>query len=149
MPCGGATSTTAVHSGISSSIVVSSLCREADAGVEPVASAALGSSADAQGQAVERAVDTAKRIAARGGHAVVLIDGLDGMHPPAARKTLAAARNLREGGSLTVIATALLLIPEAWELTKSASFLKVGGIVVNLLVVAYLVWRLRREPVVS
>ena len=36
----------------------------------------------------------------------MLIDGLDGMHPPAARKTLAAARNLRDGGSLTVIATA-------------------------------------------
>ena len=31
---------------------------------------------------------------------------LDGLHPPAARKTLAAARNLRDGGSLTVIATA-------------------------------------------
>jgi len=37
----------------------------------------------------------------------VLIDGLDGLHPQAARKTLAAARNLRDGGSLTVIATAL------------------------------------------
>ena len=37
---------------------------------------------------------------------MVLIDGLDGMHPPAARKALAAARNLRDGGSLTVIATA-------------------------------------------
>jgi transcription termination factor Rho len=36
---------------------------------------------------------------------VVLIDSLDGMHPPAARRALAAARNLREGGSLTVIAT--------------------------------------------
>jgi transcription termination factor Rho len=36
----------------------------------------------------------------------VLIDGLDGLHPHAARKALAAARNLREGGSLTVIATA-------------------------------------------
>ena len=36
----------------------------------------------------------------------MLIDTLDGLHPPAARKALAAARNLREGGSLTVIATA-------------------------------------------
>ena len=34
------------------------------------------------------------------------IDGLDGLHPQAARRALAAARNLREGGSLTVIATA-------------------------------------------
>jgi transcription termination factor Rho len=51
-------------------------------------------------------MDGAKRVAARGGHALVLIDSLDGLHPPAARKTLAAARNLRDGGSLTVIATA-------------------------------------------
>ncbi len=51
-------------------------------------------------------MDGAKRIAARGGHALVLIDGLDGVHPPTARKTLAGARNLRDGGSLTVIATA-------------------------------------------
>ena len=36
----------------------------------------------------------------------MLIDSLDGLNPHAARKALAAARNLREGGSLTVIATA-------------------------------------------
>jgi transcription termination factor Rho len=72
----------------------------------PVAALSFAASADAQGQAVERAIDAAKRVAARGADAVVLIDGLDGMHPPAARKTLAAARNLRDGGSLTVIATA-------------------------------------------
>jgi transcription termination factor Rho len=74
--------------------------------VPPVAALSFAASADAQGQAVERALDAAKRVAARGGDALVLIDGLDGMHPPAARKTLAAARNLRDGGSLTVIATA-------------------------------------------
>jgi transcription termination factor Rho len=72
----------------------------------PVTALSFAASADAQGQAVERAIEAAKRIAARGGDAVVLIDGLDGMHPPAARKALAAARNLRDGGSLTVIATA-------------------------------------------
>jgi transcription termination factor Rho len=72
----------------------------------PVASLSFAASADAQGQAVERAIEAAKRVAARGADALVLIDGLDGMHPPAARKALAAARNLREGGSLTVIATA-------------------------------------------
>ncbi len=74
--------------------------------VAPVAALSFAASADAQGQAVERAVDAAKRVAARGGHALVLIDSLDGLHPQAARKTLALARNLREGGSLTVIATA-------------------------------------------
>ena len=35
----------------------------------------------------------------------MLIDSLDGLNPHAARKALAAARNLRDGGSLTVIAT--------------------------------------------
>jgi transcription termination factor Rho len=72
----------------------------------PVAALSFAASADAQGQAVERAIEAAKRVAARGADVLVLIDGLDGMHPPAARKALAAARNLRDGGSLTVIATA-------------------------------------------
>jgi transcription termination factor Rho len=73
--------------------------------VSPAAALSFAASADSQGQAVERAVDAAKRVAARGGHALVLIDSLDGLHPHAARKALAAARNLRDGGSLTVIAT--------------------------------------------
>ncbi|HTZ86420.1 MAG TPA: Rho termination factor N-terminal domain-containing protein [Solirubrobacteraceae bacterium] len=73
---------------------------------EPVAALSFAASPDSQSQAVERAIDTGKRVAARGGDAVVLIDSLDGLHPQAARKALAAARNLREGGSLTVIATA-------------------------------------------
>ena len=51
-------------------------------------------------------VDQAQRIAARGADAVVLIDTLTGLHPHAARKVLAAARNIVDGGSLTVIATA-------------------------------------------
>ena len=45
---------------------------------------------------------------------------------------------------LTVLATSLLLVPEIWELTKSLTPLKLGGLIVNLVVVAYLVWRLRR-----
>jgi transcription termination factor Rho len=72
----------------------------------PVAALSFAASSDAQAQAVERALDAAKRVATRGGDAVVLIDGLDGLPPHAARKALAAARNLREGGSLTLIATA-------------------------------------------
>ncbi|HEX8714643.1 MAG TPA: transcription termination factor Rho, partial [Solirubrobacteraceae bacterium] len=75
---------------------------------EPAPQAALSfaASADAQAQAVERALDAARRVASRGGDAVVLIDGLDGLPPHAARKALAAARKLRDGGSLTLIATA-------------------------------------------
>jgi transcription termination factor Rho len=72
----------------------------------PAAALSFAASADAQAQAIERALDGAKRVAARGGNALVLIDTLDGLAPQAARKALAAARNLRDGGSLTVIATA-------------------------------------------
>jgi uncharacterized membrane protein (DUF2068 family) len=50
----------------------------------------------------------------------------------------------RWGEWLTVVATSLLLIPEIWELAKSATLLKVGALLVNLAVVAYLLWRLRR-----
>ena len=54
-------------------------------------------------------------------------------------------RRRRWGEWLTVIATSALFIPEVWELTKSATPLKVGALLVNIAVVAYLVWRLRRE----
>ncbi len=74
--------------------------------VAPGAAAALGSSSDAQAGAVELVVDQGRRVAARGAHAVILIDTLDGLHPLAARKALAAARKIVDGGSLTVIATA-------------------------------------------
>ncbi len=74
--------------------------------LEPAATVTLAGSSDAQAQAVERIVDQGRRMAARGGHAVVLIDTLDGLAPSAARKALAAARRIVDGGSLTVIATA-------------------------------------------
>jgi transcription termination factor Rho len=74
--------------------------------VAPLAALTFAASADAQGQAVERAIELAKRSAARGGDAVLLVDSLAGLHPHVARKVLAAARNLRDGGSLTLIATA-------------------------------------------
>jgi transcription termination factor Rho len=77
-----------------------------DGSAAPVAALSFAASSDSQGQAVERALDAARRVAARGADAVVLIDGLDGLSPHIARKALAAARNLRDGGSLTVIATA-------------------------------------------
>jgi transcription termination factor Rho len=78
----------------------------AEGPVAPATTLSFAASADAQGQAVERAIETAKRTAARGGDALVLIDTLDGLHPHAARKVLAAARNLTDGGSLTIVATA-------------------------------------------
>lgn len=51
----------------------------------------------------------------------------------------------RWGEWLTVVATSLLFIPEIWELTKSATPLKLGALLVNIAVVAYLLWRLRRS----
>jgi uncharacterized membrane protein (DUF2068 family) len=50
----------------------------------------------------------------------------------------------RWGEWLTVVATSLLFIPEIWELTKSATLLKVGAVVANVAIVLYLLWRLRR-----
>lgn len=74
--------------------------------LEPAVALSFAASADAQGHAVELVVDQARRIASRGGNAIVLIDTLDGLHRQAARKVLAAARNIVDGGSLTVIGTA-------------------------------------------
>jgi uncharacterized membrane protein (DUF2068 family) len=55
------------------------------------------------------------------------------------------ARRRRWGEWLTLIATSILLVPEVWELARSVTLLKVGALIVNLLVVAYLYWRLRRS----
>jgi transcription termination factor Rho len=66
----------------------------------------FAASADAQAQAVEQAVEQGRRVAARGGDAVVLVDTVEYLPPAAARRALAAARNIVDGGSLTVIATA-------------------------------------------
>ena len=63
-------------------------------------------SPDAQAQAVEQAIEQGRRVAARGGDAVVLIDTLEYLSAGAARRALAAARNIADGGSLTMIATA-------------------------------------------
>jgi len=49
----------------------------------------------------------------------------------------------RWGEWLTVLATSLLFIPEIWELTKSTSILKIGALLANAAIVAYLLWRLR------
>jgi transcription termination factor Rho len=51
-------------------------------------------------------VERGRRVAAHGGDAVVLVDTLEYLPPAAARRALAAARNITDGGSLTVIATA-------------------------------------------
>jgi transcription termination factor Rho len=71
----------------------------------PAATVSFAASADAQGQAVEHAVEQARRVAARGADAVVIVDSLEYVSPAVARRALAAARNIVDGGSLTVIAS--------------------------------------------
>ena len=100
-----------------------------DGGPAPAAATALGTSPDNQAQAIERVVEQARRVAARGRDAVVLIDGLDGLNAPAARKVLASARNLVDAGSLTIVATATepvggetTVIALNRELTSTARF---------------------------
>ena len=66
----------------------------------------FAASVDAQETAVEQAAERGRRIALRGGHAVLLIDTLDALGSGAVRRTMAAARNLRGAGSLSVVATA-------------------------------------------
>ncbi|MGD0198716.1 MAG: Rho termination factor N-terminal domain-containing protein [Solirubrobacteraceae bacterium] len=66
----------------------------------------FATSREAQDAAIEQAVERGRRVAVRGGNAVLLIDTLDGLSESAARRVLAAARNLRGAGSLTIVATA-------------------------------------------
>lgn len=80
--------------------------------VKPSAALDFAAAPDAQGQAVEQAIQKATRAASGGKHAIVLVDTLDGLHPHTARKALASAQKLagrsRRGrsGSVTVIGTA-------------------------------------------
>jgi transcription termination factor Rho len=74
--------------------------------IPPAVGLSFAASPDAQGSAIEPVIDQARRLAARGADAVVLIDTLDGLPPQVARRLLASARNIADGGSLTVIATA-------------------------------------------
>jgi transcription termination factor Rho len=73
--------------------------------VPPVAAVSFAASEDAQNAVIEPVIDQARRLAARGTDAVVLIDGLDGCSPQLARKAMASARNLVDSGSVTVVAT--------------------------------------------
>jgi transcription termination factor Rho len=71
----------------------------------PAAASSLTASEETVNSSIEAVVDQARRLAARGADAVVLIDSLDGASRAVARKALGSARNIVDGGSLTVIAT--------------------------------------------
>lgn len=74
--------------------------------VEPAAVAQLGSSLENRSQALEVVIEQVRRLVSRGANAVVLIDSLDAVHNHVAARALASARNVVDGGSLTVIAAA-------------------------------------------
>lgn len=92
---------------------------------------------------IQRIIDKIKKIHAHEdvvfGVAALAYGTLEGL------EAYGLFRQRRWGEWLTVLATSLLFVPEIWELTKSASLLKFGAVVVNALIVAYLVWRLRRR----
>ncbi|MGH2856531.1 MAG: Rho termination factor N-terminal domain-containing protein [Solirubrobacteraceae bacterium] len=77
-----------------------------DGTLVPVAAVSFAASEEARSGAIEPAIDQARRLAARGADAVVLIDTLDGASAALARRAMASARNIIDGGSLTVISTA-------------------------------------------
>jgi len=74
-----------------------------EAGVS-VSGGSFDESADDRAQAAQLAVERAKRVAERGGDAIVVIDSLETIDPNLARTLFGAGRNLEEGGSLTVFA---------------------------------------------
>jgi transcription termination factor Rho len=95
--------------------------------VQPAVSLTLSASAEAQGQAVQGVVEQARRMTARGGNTVVLIDTLEQVSEQLARRALASARNLVDGGSLTVIATAPVPFGgETTVITLDASLARAG-----------------------
>lgn len=101
----------AAHEGLEVSVVLAGVRPEEisewrEGPVEPQVAVSFAAGPDTQVQAIERVVERARRTAARGGHAVVLIDTLAHIPPGAARKLLATARNITGGGSLTIVATA-------------------------------------------
>jgi len=73
--------------------------------------------ADDQAQAASLAVERGKRAAERGEDALVVIDSLEAVAPPVARRLLGAGRRLEQGGSLTVVAA----VGERGELLRVAT----------------------------
>jgi transcription termination factor Rho len=72
------------HDGLQISVVLAGVRPEEipewEGSLAPAAAVSLASSADAQAHAIELVVDQARRMAARGSDAVVLIDTLEGLH---------------------------------------------------------------------
>ena len=91
-----------------------------------VAGGAFDGSIDEQAQSADLAVERAKRIVERGGHAALVVDSLDALPPAAARRVFGAARSIEDGGSLTVVA-ATGLAGEPQRVATTRVLLEVGG----------------------
>ena len=74
------------------------------AGIEPAAVETLSASGDSQAKAIDRAIESARKVTAKGGHSAVVVDSLDDLDSHSSRKVLGAARSVPGAGSLTVIA---------------------------------------------
>ena len=83
----------------------------------PVSGGSFDHSPDSQAQAAELAVERAKRVVERGGHAAIVLDSLEALPPAVQRRVFGAARATEEGGTLTVIAS----IGMAWEPQRFAT----------------------------
>lgn len=96
---------------------------------------------DPKGNGIRRVIDDLRKVHAHQD----LVFGLIAIAYGALEGTEAYGlfKRRRWGEWLTVVATSLLLVPEAWGLAKSVTPLKLGGLLANLAVVAYLLWRLR------
>ena len=91
-----------------------------------VAGGAFDRSIDEQAQIADLAVERAKRIVERGGHAALVVDSLDALPPAAARRVFGAARSIEDGGSLTVVA-ATGLAGEPQRVATTRVLLEPGG----------------------
>ena len=91
-----------------------------------VAGGAFDGSIDEQTQVADLAVERAKRIVERGGHAALVVDSLDALAPAAARRVFGAARSVEQGGSLTVLA-ATGLAGEPQRVATTRVLLEPGG----------------------
>ena len=98
---------------------------------------------DPSGNVVRKIIDTVRKIPARE-NVVFGVIAL-GYGALEAAESYGLARRRRWGEWLTLVATSILLLPETWELIRKVTALKVAALVVNLVVVAYLYWRLRRR----
>jgi len=84
----------------------------------PVVGGSFDSPPDERAQAAEVSLERAKRRAESGGHAVIVVDGLDLLPEGLGRRLFGAARRAEEGGSITVVASAHDGQLERWATTS-------------------------------